>query len=89
MNTAISNAVSGKADQSTTYTKTQTDSAISTAISDKYTKTEVDNKIANIDLSGKANQTDLQALIDRVTALETKYATIDNELTTLNDFITG
>jgi ribosome-associated translation inhibitor RaiA len=89
MNTAITNAIATKADQSTTYTKTETDTAISTAISDKYTKTEVDNKIANIDLSSKANQTDLQTLIDRVTALETKYATIDNELTTLNDFITG
>ena len=89
MNTAITNAIATKADQSTTYTKIETDTAISTAISDKYTKTEVDNKIANIDLSSKANQTDLQTLIDRVTALETKYATIDNELTTLNDFITG
>lgn len=71
---SLQSLINGKADSATVYTKTQVDQMIANAGKVKTVNgTQPDsNGNISIDLSGKANKTDITNLANRITALENK-----------------
>ena len=75
---SLQSLINGKADSATVYTKTQVDQMIANAGKVKTVNNVQPDSSGNInipapDLSGKANQSDLNNTNNRVTAIETGY----------------
>ena len=75
---SLQSLIAGKADSATVYTKTQVDQMIANAGKVKTVNNVQPDSSGNInipapDLSGKANQSDLNNTNNRVTAIETGY----------------